>query len=517
MLICDAMVVSSKAKNSKLKLLLVDRSEDGLSILRQRLSISGHRPDIEQVENLTTLREKLATQRWDALLCASAIPGLSPHKVVRTMRDCDLDIPVITLTDSSLERPAIIAMKAGVRDCLRRDQPARLALVIEREVREARQRADHRAALALLRDSEERFRGLAVNLPGMVFQLERNRSGALRFLYASEGGYKLIGIRARLLTSSFENFFGAIEPDDRTAFQTAIAESAATLSTLNWEGRIRARNRLKPRWVNLHSIPQRFNDGTIHWHGIASDITRSKETEATLRRSREQLSELSAYLEAAKEEERERIARDIHDELGSLLVGIKIEAALLAGKLPKAQLGLRDKLRSIQALLNQAMGTASRVARELRPGILKEFGLLAALESQAEDFAQRTGIPCRVHYDEVVDVDDRTSLALFRIVQEALTNIAKHAHASLVALRLQRDGRHIVLEIRDNGRGISEADMNKSKSFGLRGIRERSRSLNGEFRIEPSELGGAHLVIQLPLKQSVESERAEAEPQQNLF
>jgi two-component system, NarL family, sensor histidine kinase UhpB len=511
------MAVSSKAKVPKLRLLLADRAADELATLSQRLSIGGHRPEIARVETITAFRAELNTQRWDAVLCASAMPGLSPQTIARAVRESEMDIPVIALTDSSREQAAIGAMKGGVRDCLRRDQTTRLALVIEREVREARQRADHRAALVLLRDSEDRFRGLAVNLPGMVFQLERSQDGALRFLYVSEGSSKLIGIGVRLLTSSFNNFFDAIEPGDRASFLAAIDESAANVATLNWEGRIRARNRLKPRWVNLHSVPQRFNDGTIHWHGFASDITRGKENEATLRRSREQLAELSAYLEAAKEEERERIARDIHDELGSILVGIKIETTLLVGKLPKSQSGLREKLRAIESLLNQAMGTVSRVARELRPGILKEFGLPAALESHAEDFTQRTGIPCEVHYSDVVGVDERTSLALFRIAQEALTNVAKHARASRVALRLRREGRHVVLEIRDNGRGISEADMNKPKSFGLRGIRERSRNLHGEFRIASSGQDGTLLTIQLPVKHSPESEPADAEMQQNLF
>jgi two-component system sensor histidine kinase UhpB len=143
-----------------------------------------------------------------------------------------------------------------------------------------------------------------------------------------------------------------------------------------------------------------FRFGVVEWRGIASNITESKESEAELRASRQQLAELSTHLEAAKEEERERISRDIHDELGSILVFLKIEAAQLASKLPEGADRLREKARSIETLLDQAMSTASRVARELRPGILKEFGLPAAIECQAEDFSQRFGIPCRVQCDE---------------------------------------------------------------------------------------------------------------------
>ncbi|MCX7171609.1 MAG: sensor histidine kinase, partial [Proteobacteria bacterium] len=219
--------------------------------------------------------------------------------------------------------------------------------------------------------------------------------------------------------------------------------------------------------------------------------------------------------------ERERIARDIHDELGSTLVAIKIETALLGGKLPAESGGgtLRDKAHSIEALVDRAMSTVSRVARELRPGILKEFGLPAAIECQAEDFSQRTGIVCRVKCDDDgIELDEKSSLALFRILQEALTNVAKHAHASLVVVRLRREKDRIALEIRDNGRGVSEADMNKPKSFGLRGIRERASSLNGEFSITPVEQGGTLIVLRVPdMNQGNVVVAAEEEPQGNLF
>ena len=184
---------------------------------------------------------------------------------------------------------------------------------------------------------------------------------------------------------------------------------------------------------------------------------------------------------------------------------------------------LRTKARSIESMLDLAMGTASRVARELRPGILKEFGLPAAIECQAEDFAQRTGVTCKVQCDDYFvgidagEPDDATSLALFRIVQETLTNVAKHAHASLVALRLSREDDTIALEIRDNGRGISEHDMTKAKSFGLRGIRERVNSLGGAFEIAAAEHGGTRITLKVPCRVAAESPTNVEEPQGNLF
>jgi PAS domain S-box-containing protein len=445
-----------------------------------------------------------------------AVPGLSVAAALKAIHELGLDLPFIVIARRADEKAAIRAMKTGAHDAVLIDQLDRLLPAVEREVREARHRADHRAALEMLKDSEARFRTLASNLPGMVFHLQRERSGSYRFVFVSEGCHRIFGVKQHEILNSAQRFFDAFEASDRRSLSEALQQSAASGAALNWEGRLRGRSR--GRWIDLRAAPQSMADGLVIWQGIATNVTGAKEIEAELRASREQLAELSFHLETAKEEERERIARDIHDELGSILVRLKIEAALLASKLPDSQPALREKSASIEALLDQALGTTQRVARQLRPGILKEFGLAEAIKCQSEDFAQSTGIKCPVHCDDDVEADAETSLALFRITQEALTNIAKHAHASLVVVRLRREEGSIALEIRDNGRGISDADMNKPKSFGLRGIRERVHSLSGEFEIVAAEQGGTYVQLRLPQKRViVEPTVTEEELQRNLF
>ena len=359
---------------------------------------------------------------------------------------------------------------------------------------------------------------LITNVACVEFELQRNRTGDLRFVSISDNAQKILQVKAEDLLATFSQFTDALDPLEMPRLQAAAAVAAARRSPILWSAKLRTRGRRKSKWIRLQTSPPKSVAGTTSWRGIIVDITREHDLEQSLKRSREQLSELSTYLEAGKEEERERIARDIHDELGSILVAIKIEAALLTSKLPKNQNVLREKSRSIESLLDQAMGTASRVARELRPGILKEFGLSAAIECQAEDFSQRTGITCRAQCDdEGLDIEERAALAIFRIVQEALTNVAKHAHASLVALRLYRDHQQLIVEIRDNGRGISNIDLHKPKSFGLRGIRERIRSLNGQLSISPGAQGGTHIVLSLPLKPLARRATGEDEVQHRLF
>jgi len=506
------MQASPPNRDIALHLLLVCSSPALVEQLRVSWQWDGPQPGFVAVPGLAPLRARLREQHWDAVVHCLNHAGCSPAATLKTLHDRNLDTPLIVIAEPADQRSAMKALRSGAHDIVFLDRLDRLPASIEREVREAGQRADHRAALEMLHDSEARFRALATNLPGLVFNLQRDMQGSYRFLYVSEGSVRLLGIPQHELRGGAKRFFDTLLAADRQTLTDALEESAQSGNPLLWEGRLND----GARWIDMRSLPHRSDEGTILWTGIATDISRTKNTEAALRESRAQLAALSFHLEAAKEEEREKIARDIHDELGSILVRLKIEAALLASKLPA---NLSTKARSIENLLDQAMGTTSRVARQLRPGILKEFGLAAAIECQADDFAHSTGITCRAQCDEGIELDADTSLALFRIAQEALTNIAKHARASLVVVRMKRENGNIALEIRDNGRGIAERDMEKPKSFGLRGIRERVQSLDGTFHITTAEQGGTLLILKVPDRRGDEMAPNEPEEalQQDLF
>lgn len=505
------MVPAPSSNNVPLSLLFITSNARVAAPLAAHFAAVSTPLSQEYVAGVAALRTAVRRQRWDAVLYFHGTAGLTVATALKQIHDQGLDLPFIIITDPADEKAAIKAMKAGAHDVVPLDRLDRLLPAVEREVREAHHRADHRAALEMLRHSETRFRTLASNLPGMVFHLQRDGRGAFRFIFVGEGCHKLLGIKQQEVLAAAEHFFHAFKPEDRQRLLDALEHSAATGNPLSWEGRVRG------RWIDFRSVPQRLDDGSVIWQGIATNITGTKEIESELRASREQLAELSFHLEAVREEERERIARDIHDELGSILVRLKIEAALLSGKLREASAPLREKALSIESLLDQALGTTQRVARQLRPGILNEFGLAEAIKCQAEDFAQSTGIACRAQCDDGAEPEAETSLALFRIVQEALTNIAKHAHASLVVVRLRRERGALVVEIRDNGRGISETDMNKPKSFGLRGIRERVHSLNGQFEISSAEQGGTYLSLRIPETRTALSATEEENLQRALF
>jgi PAS domain S-box-containing protein len=507
------------SRDSSLNLLVIAASGERAAAIAARLAQAGLQVRERDVATPADLRAALRDGVWDACIFVYGQTAMGVAAVLKAIHQRGLDIPCLIVAEPQQEKAAVRAMRSGAHDVVSSDRLDRLAPALDREIREARHRVEYRAALEMLKDSDARFRALASSLPGMVFQLQRDGGGQFRFLFAGEGCQRLLGIKQHEILFSARRFFDAFDAADRRRLEEAFASSAQSGLPLEWEGRLKGRSR--GRWISLSSTPRRSghgDDGGVIWQGIAADISERKRIEAELRRSREQLSELSFHLEAVREEERERIARDIHDEIGSLLVAIKIETNLLTAKLPHAPTGLRDKAQAIGTLLDQAMATASRVARELRPGILKEFGLAEAVRCQADDFAKRFGITCRVQCDDDgIEPDADTSLALFRIVQEALTNIAKHAHASLVVLRMRRENGSIALEIRDNGRGISEGDLNKPKSFGLRGIRERVHSLAGDFRVDAGESGGTHIALHVPERRGTEPPHAEEDLQRNLF
>jgi len=223
--------------------------------------------------------------------------------------------------------------------------------------------------------------------------------------------------------------------------------------------------------------------------------------EKELRRSQELFRNLSTHLQVVREEERTRIARQIHDDLGQALTALKIDISWLNNKLPDERDIIREKLKSMVALVDETVQTVRKVSEDLRPGILDDFGLSAAIEWQAEEFQKRTGIECRTVYSEEFDLNKEQSTNLFRIVQESLTNVIRHAEATKVEIRINAKDDILVLEIQDNGQGITEAAIANSRSFGLIGIKERAHSLGGEVTITGARNEGTCLTVKMPISE----------------
>jgi len=229
------------------------------------------------------------------------------------------------------------------------------------------------------------------------------------------------------------------------------------------------------------------------------DISERKRTEEELRQSRRRMRELASYLESAREKERTRIARQIHDELGQALTALKMELHWCIQRLPKNDQVLIKKAKTLSELIDTNVHLVQRISSELRPGVLDHLGLSAAIEWQAGQFQDRTGLECHIVSEpEDIVLDQTRSTAIFRIFQEALTNIARHSTATKVEVILKRQPTEIVLEVFDNGKGITEEEISDPKSFGLMGIRERVHSLGGVLRIDGIPNKGTTVSVQIP-------------------
>jgi len=258
------------------------------------------------------------------------------------------------------------------------------------------------------------------------------------------------------------------------------------------------------RIQNAGILRHRKKDGTIIHAGVvwrpltfesrlarlvlAKDVTEQKLASEQLRVSAEQLHELAGRLHLVREEERTRIARELHDQLGQTLTAIKLDISWVAGKLPQGETRLTEKIQSVLDVADSTIALVRKIAAELRPLAL-DLGLLSAIEWQAQEFQARTGMECELKLPQQdVALDENRLSAVFRILQEALTNVARHSGASRTCILLEKHPRDLILEVRDNGRGLL-ADPMSCESLGLMGMRERALFVGGElsFHSNPGE------------------------------
>jgi len=241
------------------------------------------------------------------------------------------------------------------------------------------------------------------------------------------------------------------------------------------------------------------DEGGVALLAVLRDVTERKRTEREVRESREQLRQLSASLQAVREEEKARIARELHDELGQALTGLKMDLAQLVTQLAPEQLGAIGQADAMKALIESTVASVRRIATDLRPLMLDDLGLLATIEWLVNDFSKRTGIAVELTLPEAeFDLDPQVSTALFRVLQESLTNVARHAGASRVRIMLSGTESDVKLTVDDNGKGFGAALEGTPKTFGLLGMRERAAMLGGELTVHSKPGAGTSVVMIVP-------------------
>ena len=480
-----------------LRALLVEKSFYDAELVLAELRRGGYDPVHVRVEGLRGMAQALDEQIWEVVICCQSLPSFDAVAALRVVSERGLDIPFIIVSGDVEDDRAIAAMRAGAHDYVMKHNLTRLAPAIERELREKQVRVARRAAEDELREKEARLAAIISNIPGMVFLFEERPGRRHRFSYVSEGSQALLGVSPKELMHNERLFCDLVVPEDLDSFWRCMRASAAELRPANWEGRIRLPREDSSKWINLRSIPRKLGESGVQWVGIMANITNSKLAEQEIMQSRQRLSELSSHLEQVKEQERTRIAREVHDDIGGYLTAIKIDLLWLAARAGGGK-GVKEKILAMESLLDQTMEISSRIGRDLRPGIL-DLGLLAAIEWQAEEFERRMEIPCHVECtDRNISLDAGLATTLFSIFRETLTNITKHAQATRVQVTLGHTPHQIELIVTDDGSGITGSDILKVGKFGLRGMQERAAQLGGAVTIHGARGQGTTVIVRLP-------------------
>ncbi|MFM0229125.1 hybrid sensor histidine kinase/response regulator [Paraburkholderia sediminicola] len=311
--------------------------------------------------------------------------------------------------------------------------------------------------------------------------------------------YRILGFEPNRVRPSYRTLRAAIHPEDRAAVRQAVRAVIANRQPHSLDCRLTGADG-EPRIVQLHVEAAHEGPGyPLKLVGTIQDMTERKRVEQELLESRERLRELSAYMEAVREEERKWIAMEIHDELGQLLTALKMDVSLLRMRLDSDSEAAR-KTEDMRELVEKTIWMVRNVASHLRPAALN-FGILSALEWLVDDFVRRNRMPCQlsIHGSEPV-LPDAHATAVFRIAQASLTNVARHADASRVDVTLSASNGALTLHISDNGCGFDLPVARRRYSYGLLGMSERARLIGGTLQIESAPGAGTTVSIHIPLR-----------------
>jgi PAS domain S-box-containing protein len=501
-------------------ILVVDDSPFHRELLNHLLSNQRYR--VLLAENAAAALAVLAHQHPDLILLDVMMPDMDGYQLCQLIGEQPrtADIPVIFISANDGREERVRAFASGGVDYICKpieseEVLARIAthLSLQTLRRDLEQRVQKRTAeleaanrnlqveIAERRQAEEQLRQrnalinclVDANIVGIMF-LRRN--GTL--IDANTAFLDLFGLNRHEVEAGQVNWHTLVAPENTKSTLQAVAAISRYGRCLPYE-KICLHRQGHRLHVLIGSAAQPDDpDRTI---SFVVDISELKRVEQQLRESRQHLRNLAAYGDAAMEQERKRIAREIHDEQGSLLTALKIDLTLLRRELSDIPPAADLRLDSMQKLLDETVRVMRQVSSQLRPAALN-LGLLPSLEWLATDFHRRTGVPCRCEVACEVSLDDSRATALFRSVQESLTNITRHAAAQQVEIALENAEDELNLRISDDGVGFDPQQVG-SNSFGLRGISERLEILGGRLDILSAPGRGTTLHIAIPLANKV--------------
>lgn len=356
---------------------------------------------------------------------------------------------------------------------------------------------DIRQAEQQLRESQQRFQALTENIPGVIFQaISPDQGESFSFLYMSESAVHLFGTSPEHCLDEPVAMLHCIHALDQETFEQGRRQSARELSVWNWEGRITTADG-ETIWINLRARP-RISDGQVLWDGVILNITQHKQAEESIYMSRQLLRELAGEMEMLRENERKHIAREVHDELGQILTALRMDVSLLRIRFGADNPALSEAVKNTTDLVDHAIAAVRSVASDLRPAAL-DMGITDAIDWLLKEFNKRTGIRYRLNNRAGdIELEEKRSMAVFRIVQESLTNISRYAQASRVDISLLAAGDDLCIRVQDDGCGFDVAAAAEKKTYGLLGMKERAITLGGSLYVDSMPGEGTSVLLTIP-------------------
>jgi len=492
-----------KMPATPLRVVVVEDREADANLSIAELRRSGFEPEWVRVETQEQLERALENPP-DVVLADYALPQFDAMRALGVLLERAPHVPLIVVTGQLGDEAAAECMKMGACDYVLKDRLARLGPAVEIALQQKRLERERQEALAALETSEQRLKLVLEGSQNAFWDMDLAAGTVERSSQLAE----MLGYRPEEISWINAHWEEIVHPEDlpeaRKAFEAHLKGERPAYEA---EYRLRTRDG-RWMWVLDHGrVVRRDPEGRpLRAAGALRDITESKNVRERLTRSLYQLRALARRLQTVREEERTGIAREVHDVLGQEMTGLKLDVQWILDRVSSARsledvAPVRDKLTAMKQQLEQVIQTIRRISTDLRPAVLDAFGLVAALEWQAADFERRAGIPCVFRSNEEdVEMDEGRATAVFRIFQEALTNVARHARATRVEAELKVQGDTLELRVSDNGIGVSREKVAASRSLGLLGMQERALMFDGHLEVEGAPGRGTTVRLIMPLK-----------------
>lgn len=483
-----------------IRVLIVE--DDTVDRLACRRAITRSHPGEFEIIEAATGHEGLslaALHKPDCVLLDYHLPDMDGLEFLNQLagETDQITVPVMLLTGADSAAVVAAAIKRGARDYLGKDIDGQylelLPAAIQRMLREQKLAEGKRQA-------EAKFRSLVEQIDAITYIVPLDGNDSVSYISPQ---IAMFGFSPTQWIADRQLHERQIHPEDRERVLAAIRNSRASGQSLDCEYRLLTRTEDEV-WVRDQAKAVSDESGKkMFLQGILVDITQNKLAEQILRESQNELRQLGGHLEQVKEEERKRIAQEIHDELGGLLAGIKAYVSVYLERSARAGQSPDPLLTDAVTLADTGFQAVRRVISDLRPSVLDQLGVWAALEWYSGQIEKRSKLQCLCTIDETaaaIEPGPQSAIMLFRIVQEALTNAVRHARASKVSVRVGTRNESLIVTVQDDGSGIDPDRQANRESWGITGMGERARYFGGEVTISGEAGKGTCVTLLMPLE-----------------